>query len=556
MNTSSQSTSSQPSLPGLNPDFQMLFPFLQNQLPFPMLPHQLMANNPMAMPFMRGGNPAGPPFGGLQWSNEDDGVKDDPSIELEDKDLWDRFSDCTNEMIITKSGRRMFPSVKVKIKGLDPKSKYFVMLDIVAVDQHRYKFHNSKWGLAGKADPEVHKPIHVHPDSPQDGETWMKKGASFSRVKVTNNMTNKNEFTVLNSMHKYQPRVHIARCNSMEQLKLTMWKTFTFPETVFIAVTAYQNEKVTQLKIDNNPFAKGFRDTGAGRREKKRHLNESGSTSGYSPNPDSKFRFNLDDSDDDETPAKRPRSSSSNDLNHSGSSKSPSSGSGKMFNSPSENGQSASLNNGQRRDNQFMPLRQLPFPMPGMAGRKDMPFGFPPFGPLMPCYPPFPGQQQGNGVFPPANPEMLAMLMHQQLLRNGFNPLAAAMVNKFAQLQRQNMENLKRNAAMGEASSSTEQTTENSSVERVASEAPSEAPETNSASPSNKTTPEVRSELTVADIRPESEEHHSDDDVKLPKLETKSFSSSPTPEPTKETPSPTFPANVKKSFGVTDILSA
>lgn len=33
--------------------------------------------------------------------------------------------------------------------------------------------------------------------------------------------------------------------------------------------------QVTQLKIDNNPFAKGFRDTGAGRREKKRHqLNE------------------------------------------------------------------------------------------------------------------------------------------------------------------------------------------------------------------------------------------------------------------------------------------
>jgi len=27
--------------------------------------------------------------------------------------------------------------------------------------------------------------------------------------------------------------------------------------------------QITQLKIDNNPFAKGFRDTGAGKREKK-----------------------------------------------------------------------------------------------------------------------------------------------------------------------------------------------------------------------------------------------------------------------------------------------
>lgn len=32
------------------------------------------------------------------------------------------------------------------------------------------------------------------------------------------------------------------------------------PDTTFVAVTAYQNTKLTQLKIDNNPFAKGFRD--------------------------------------------------------------------------------------------------------------------------------------------------------------------------------------------------------------------------------------------------------------------------------------------------------
>ena len=46
--------------------------------------------------------------------------------------------------------------------------------------------------------------------------------------------------------------------------------TYIFPEMKFIAVTAYQNDKITQLKIDNNPFAKGFRDTGSARRDKKR----------------------------------------------------------------------------------------------------------------------------------------------------------------------------------------------------------------------------------------------------------------------------------------------
>lgn len=32
---------------------------------------------------------------------------------------------------------------------------------------------------------------------------------------------------------------------------------------------SYFQFQITQLKIDHNPFAKGFRDTGAGKREKK-----------------------------------------------------------------------------------------------------------------------------------------------------------------------------------------------------------------------------------------------------------------------------------------------
>uniref|UniRef100_A0A914MUJ5 T-box domain-containing protein n=1 Tax=Meloidogyne incognita TaxID=6306 RepID=A0A914MUJ5_MELIC len=66
--------------------------------------------------------------------------------------------------------------------------------------------------------------------------------------------------TVLNSMHKYQPRIHIVRSNDVHSYKVANWSTTVFPETEFIAVTAYQNSQITDLKIDNNPFAKGFRD--------------------------------------------------------------------------------------------------------------------------------------------------------------------------------------------------------------------------------------------------------------------------------------------------------
>ncbi|KAG7254127.1 hypothetical protein CRUP_032418, partial [Coryphaenoides rupestris] len=66
---------------------------------------------------------------------------------------------------------------------------------------------------------------------------------------------------ILNSMHKYQPRIHIVKADENNGFgsKNTAFCTHVFPETAFIAVTSYQNHKITQLKIENNPFAKGFR---------------------------------------------------------------------------------------------------------------------------------------------------------------------------------------------------------------------------------------------------------------------------------------------------------
>ncbi|XP_054710196.1 T-box transcription factor TBX3-like [Uloborus diversus] len=221
-----------------------------------------------------------PPLRGLE-PPEDDGVKDDPKVTLESKDLWDQFHTFGTEMVITKSGRRMFPAYKVRVSGLDKKAKYILLMDIVAADDCRYKFHNSRWVVAGKADPEMPKRMYIHPDSPSTGEQWMQKVVSFHKLKITNNISDKHGFTILNSMHKYQPRFHLVRANDILKLPYSTFRTYVFKETEFIAVTAYQNEKITQLKIDHNPFAKGFRDTGAGKREKKRQtmlLSQDGSS--------------------------------------------------------------------------------------------------------------------------------------------------------------------------------------------------------------------------------------------------------------------------------------
>ncbi|KAJ1371160.1 hypothetical protein KIN20_033048 [Parelaphostrongylus tenuis] len=236
---------------------------------------------------------------------DDDGVQDDPQVELDDKELWNSFNSCGTEMVITKSGRRIFPAFRVKISGLDKKSKYIFLMDLVPADECRYKFNNSRWMVAGKADPEMPKRMYIHPDSPATGEHWMAKGANFHKLKLTNNISDKQGYTILNSMHKYQPRLHIVRCADIMNLPYSTFRTFVFKETEFIAVTAYQNEKVTQLKIDHNPFAKGFRDAGAGKREKKRllqtHTREQQSPRSSSAHP------SEDASEDDDPAPKKTR---------------------------------------------------------------------------------------------------------------------------------------------------------------------------------------------------------------------------------------------------------
>ncbi|KXJ83023.1 hypothetical protein RP20_CCG009325 [Aedes albopictus] len=100
----------------------------------------------------------------------------------------------TRRKAMPRSCRQMFPQMKFRVSGLDAKAKYILLLDIVAADDYRYKFHNSRWMIAGKADPEMPKRMYIHPDSPSTGEQWMQKVVSFHKLKLTNNISDKHGF--------------------------------------------------------------------------------------------------------------------------------------------------------------------------------------------------------------------------------------------------------------------------------------------------------------------------------------------------------------------------
>lgn len=113
---------------------------------------------------------------------------------LETKQLWDKFHEQGTEMIVTKTGRRMFPTFQVRTCNLDPHAMYMMMMTFVPVDdkRYRYSFHSSSWVVAGKADPISPPRMHVHPDSPATGATWMKQIISFDKLKLTNNQLDEN----------------------------------------------------------------------------------------------------------------------------------------------------------------------------------------------------------------------------------------------------------------------------------------------------------------------------------------------------------------------------
>lgn len=62
---------------------------------------------------------------------------------------------------------------------------------------------------------------------------------------------------VLQSLHKYQPRLHIVEVteDGVEDMSAeAKTQTFTFPENQFIAVTAYQNTDVSYSPTVNTGY--------------------------------------------------------------------------------------------------------------------------------------------------------------------------------------------------------------------------------------------------------------------------------------------------------------
>uniref|UniRef100_A0A3B3Y2E9 T-box domain-containing protein n=1 Tax=Poecilia mexicana TaxID=48701 RepID=A0A3B3Y2E9_9TELE len=202
------------------------------------------------------------------------------SVTLENNTIWKQFCQCGTEMILTKQGRRMFPYCRYRLAGLDPNRMYSLVLSIVPSSPFRYRWNTSRWEANGPTEHQSQGLIRAFPHhySPCLGSDWMSCLVSFYKLKLTNCFQDQEGHMILHSMHRYIPRLHIIPV--LDGATPTVDKpvvmgpesiTFTFPQTEFMAVTTYQNFRITQLKINHNPFAKGFREDGNNSRLQRIH---------------------------------------------------------------------------------------------------------------------------------------------------------------------------------------------------------------------------------------------------------------------------------------------
>eukprot|EP00063_Salmo_salar_P025395 XP_014000230.1 PREDICTED: MAX gene-associated protein-like isoform X2 [Salmo salar] len=237
---------------------------------------KLALPSPFSSPAANGPAPGGlqPEEGGPSAVRSCGGV----GVTLENSNVWKEFHRCGTEMILTKQGQRMFPYCRYHLTGLEPTRRYALVLSITPIDTYRHRW-NLEWEPSGPGEPHTQASSRVfpHQDSSALGKVWMASLVSFYKLKLTNHCLDQEGHVMLHSMHRYRPSLHVIPIAEGEDLgfdpKLLYLQlfspkvmTFTFPQTEFYAVTSYQNTMITQLKIDYNPFAKGFREDSGSRR--------------------------------------------------------------------------------------------------------------------------------------------------------------------------------------------------------------------------------------------------------------------------------------------------
>ena len=93
---------------------------------------------------------------------------------------------------------------------------------------HSWESYAFQWVIAGCETIQGQPGVYFHPNSPSYGQFWMRKMISFDKVRITNAKYKYDNHFVLQSMHKYQPRIHFLEVNQFQMMHLDIIIKFYF----------------------------------------------------------------------------------------------------------------------------------------------------------------------------------------------------------------------------------------------------------------------------------------------------------------------------------------
>ena len=93
---------------------------------------------------------------------------------------------------------------------------------------HSWESYAFQWVKAECEMIQVQPGVYFHPNSPSYGQFWMRKMISFDKVRITNAKYKSDNHFVLQSMHKYQPRIHFLEVYQFRMTHLDVIIIFNF----------------------------------------------------------------------------------------------------------------------------------------------------------------------------------------------------------------------------------------------------------------------------------------------------------------------------------------
>ncbi|CAO4366765.1 unnamed protein product [Caenorhabditis nigoni] len=183
-------------------------------------------------------------------------------VTLNNAGLWKKFPSPMEMILTRKIGRKMFPNLEYSVDGLDPTAMYEVYLHMERMDEHKYRYVSNEWDDYARGDPITPIQKIKHKSGGQTGMFWMDGPISFEQIRLTNNPDlDKKGHICLQSMHKWLPVITIQKLGNGDG-NSDYDEEFRMENVWFMAVTMYQNQAIKYLKVENNKFASGFRETG------------------------------------------------------------------------------------------------------------------------------------------------------------------------------------------------------------------------------------------------------------------------------------------------------